>query len=240
MRCWAFVRTSWSHRWQDHFRNEGHPHRFFAKPTVPAYIERFRIGVVRGLLGKCKGTWLGTRGLVHIAAHDNKGLFLFPILTGRSEGPRGEYADGGIFPTWVCASGGQNEKIAYCIGDSDITTCWYVDETRESVGAYKGKPYLAKGEYPPSLYHQATHDAAFAVLESSFFIPGHGSSGKFHVYFAKATLASRRAGRSRRPSGKPEHRRRVSLPESLQGIPSQAHASSMSATRPRIPTMVRD
>eukprot|EP00439_Symbiodinium_sp_Y106_P018055 s7731_g2.t1 len=152
-----------------------HPHRFFAKPTVPAYIERFRIGVVRGLLGKCKGTWLGTRGLVHIAAHDNKGLFLFPILTGRSEGPRGEYADGGIFPTWVCASGGQNEKIAYCIGDSDITTCWYVDETRESVGAYKGKPYLAKGEYPPSLYHQATHDAAFAVLESSFFIPGHGT-----------------------------------------------------------------
>ena len=48
--------------------------------------------------------------------------------------------------------------------------------------------FLAKGEYPPRLYHRTTNDSAFAILESGFQA-GYGKSGKFHNYFAKATLA---------------------------------------------------
>ena len=38
------------------------------------------------------------------------------------------------------------------------------------------------------MYHRTTHDAAFSILETGFQ-PGFGNSGKFHSYFAKATLS---------------------------------------------------
>ena len=56
-----------------------------------------------------------------------------------------------------------------------------------NAAAFQGTPIQAKGEYPPRLYHRTTRDAAFAIIESEL-IPGFGRSGKYHNYFAKATL----------------------------------------------------
>ena len=118
-------------------------------------------------------------------------VLLTPILSGHpTADPRGEYIDTEIWPTWISASHGHNKNIAEHIGDSDIAMAWLTNEEREALGptaAYQGRPYLAKGEYPPRLYHRTMHDAAFASLEGGFQ-PGFGNTGKFHSYFDKATL----------------------------------------------------
>ena len=59
MRCWAFVRTSWSHRWQDHFRNEGIPIDFLQS-------QRCRRTLSASALAWSEGSWGNARepGLV--------------------------------------------------------------------------------------------------------------------------------------------------------------------------------
>eukprot|EP00439_Symbiodinium_sp_Y106_P036043 s1199_g4.t1 len=76
--------------------------------------------------------------------------------------------------------------------DADIATCWHTNDERSEIGdtaTYQDRPFLAsKGEYPPRLYHRTTNDSAFSIW-SRAFKQGYGKSGKFHNYFAKATLA---------------------------------------------------
>ena len=132
---------------------------------------------------------IGTRSLLSLCASDNTGRF---ILAGHpTADPRSEFIDTGIWPTWISASHGHNQKIASQIDDSGIALAWLTGEERDVLGdtaAFQGRPYLAKGEYPPRLYHRTTHDAAFSIIDTGFQ-PGYGSSGKIHSYFAKATLS---------------------------------------------------
>ncbi|CAE7521998.1 unnamed protein product, partial [Symbiodinium sp. CCMP2456] len=79
------------------------------------------------------------------------------------------------------------------IDDASIATKW-LDPRRRGIdripAAYKGRPFLCRGDegFPNRLYHRTTHDAAFNILEDGL-VPGFRHSGKFHCYFAKATLA---------------------------------------------------
>ena len=147
-----------------------------------------QIAEVIDVMWKTRHINMGTRTLLSICADDSKGRF---ILSGHPDAdPRGEFIDGGIWPTWIAASHGHNVKIASQVEDSAIAIAWFSAEERTTLGdtaAFEGRPYLAKGEYPPRLYHRTTHDAAFAIIESGFQ-PGYGSSGKIHAYFATATL----------------------------------------------------
>ena len=121
-------------------------------------------------------------------AHDNKGRFM---IAGTERDVRSEYIDTALWPLWIAAAHGHNDKIADQVDDNDIATRWYWDQTRSEMGnaaAFQGTPILAKGEYPPRLYHRTTRDAALAIVEGEL-IPGYGRSGKYHNYFAKATLA---------------------------------------------------
>ena len=139
------------------------------------------------LLGQLKNVWIGRRYLLSLIAYDNKGRFQF---AGTEEDVRSQYVDTGIWPLWIAATHGHSNKIADEIDDNDLAVSWFWDQTREELGgaaAFKGTPIQAKGEYPPRLYHRTTHDAAFAILESQL-TPGFGRSGKYHNYFAKATL----------------------------------------------------
>ena len=103
---------------------------------------------------------------------------------------RSQHVDTGVWPLWLAATHGHSNKIAEEIDDNDLAVAWFWDQTREELGgtaAFKGTPILAKGEFPPRLYHRTTHDAAFAILETQL-TPDFGRSGKYHHYFAKATL----------------------------------------------------
>ena len=125
------------------------------------------------LCGSSRKVNIGTRSLLSLCASDNKGRF---ILAGHPTA--GEFIDTGIWPTWISASHGHNQKIASQIDDSGIALAWLTGEERDVLGdtaAFQGRPYLAKG------------DAAFSIIETGFQ-PGYGSSGKIHSYFAKATL----------------------------------------------------
>ena len=122
-----------------------------------------QISEVIDVMWKTRHINMGTRTLLSICASDNKGRF---ILSGHPDAdPRGEFIDGGIWPTWIAASHGHSVKIASEIEDSAIAIAWFSAEERATLGdtaAFEGRPYLAKGEYPPRLYHRTTHDAAFS------------------------------------------------------------------------------
>ena len=139
------------------------------------------------LLGELKNVWIGRRYLLSIMAYDNKGRFQ---IAGTEKDVRSEYIDTAIWPLWIAAAHGHSNKIADEVDDNDLATCWYWDQSRSELGnaaAFQGTPIQAKGEYPPRLYHRTTRDAAFAILEGEL-TPGFGRSGKYHNYFAKATL----------------------------------------------------
>ena len=139
------------------------------------------------LLGKLKGCWLGRRYLLSLIAYDNKGRFQY---AGTLDNIRSQHVDTGVWPLWLAATHGHSNKIAEEIDDNDLAVAWFWDQPREELGgaaAFKGTPILAKGEFPPRLYHRTTHDAVLAILETQL-TPGFGRSGKYHNYFAKATL----------------------------------------------------
>ena len=122
-----------------------------------------------------------------IIAYDNKGRFQ---IAGTEKDVRSEYVDTGVWPLWIAAAHGHWNKIADEVDDNELATSWFWDQSRDELGgaaAFKGTPIQAKGEYPPRLYHRTTHDAALAVIEPEL-TPGFGRSGKYHNYFAKATL----------------------------------------------------
>ncbi|CAE7460434.1 pol [Symbiodinium sp. CCMP2456] len=133
---------------------------------------------------------IGHRMILSLVAHDNKGRF---ILFGHVGDPRNDYIDCGIWPLWISASHGHSARIMDKVDDSSIATVW-LDPRKRTVdrvpAAYKGKPFLCRGDegFPPRLYHRTTHDAAFQILEDGL-IPGFRDSGKYHNYFAKATLS---------------------------------------------------
>ena len=142
---------------------------------------------VLDLLGEVKKVWIGRRYLLSIMAYDNKGRFQ---ITGTEKDVRSEYIDTAIWPLWIAAAHGHSSKIANEVDDNEIATCWYWDQPRSELGnaaAFQGTPIQAKGEYPPRLYHRTTRDAALAIVEGEL-VPGFGRSGKYHNYFAKATL----------------------------------------------------
>ena len=142
---------------------------------------------VLDLLGEIKKVWIGRRYLLSIMAYDNKGRFQ---IAGTEKDVRSEYIDTAIWPLWIAAAHGHSSKIANEVDDNEIATCWYWDQPRSELGnaaAFQGTPIQAKGEYPPRLYHRTTRDAALAIVEGEL-VPGFGRSGKYHNYFAKATL----------------------------------------------------
>ena len=142
---------------------------------------------VLDLLGEIKKVWIGRRYLLSIMAYDNKGRFQ---IAGTEKDVRSEYIDTAIWPLWIAAAHGHSSKIANEVDDNEIATCWYWDQSRSELGdaaAFQGTPIQAKGEYPPRLYHRTTRDAALAIVEGEL-VPGFGRSGKYHNYFAKATL----------------------------------------------------
>ena len=141
-----------------------------AKSRFKTRIGRWiQISEVIDVMWKTRHINMGTRTLLSVCADDSKGRF---ILAGHPDAdPRGEFIDGGIWPTWIAASHGHNVKIASQIDDSAIAIAWFSGEERAVLGdtaAFQGRPYLARGEYPPRLYHRTTHDAAFAIIESGF------------------------------------------------------------------------
>ena len=149
---------------------------------------RIRISELIDVLWKTHQVNVGTRHILSIVACDSKERF---NITGHPNDPRREYIETDVWPSWICASHGHNSKIQDQLKDADIATCWYTNDDRAEIGdtaTCQGRPFLAKGEYPPRLYHRTTNDSAFAILESGFQA-GYGKSGKFHNYFAKATLA---------------------------------------------------
>ena len=112
------------------------------------------------------------------------------LIAGTEKDVRSEYIDTALWPLWIAAAHGHSNKIADEVDDNDLATCWYWDQSRSELGnaaAFQGTPIQAKGEYPPRLYHRTTRDAAFAIVEGEL-TPGFGRSGKYHNYFAKATL----------------------------------------------------
>ncbi|CAE7407592.1 GIP, partial [Symbiodinium sp. CCMP2456] len=115
------------------------------------------------LLKRRRNVVIGHRMLQSVVAHDNKCRFL---LAGHAKDE---------------------------VDDSSIATRW-LDPRRRAIdrvpAAYKGKPFLCRGDedFPNRLYHRTTHDAAFQILEDGL-IPGFRGSGKYHCYFAKATLS---------------------------------------------------
>ena len=65
--------------------------------------------------------------------------------------------------------------FAPVITDADIATAWYSYNTREELvdsAANEGRPFLARGEFPPRLYHRTTHDAAFLQSNNTRAIMG--------------------------------------------------------------------
>ena len=133
---------------------------------------------------------IGHRMILSLVAHDNKGRFL---LSGYKEDPRNDCIDCGVWPLWISASHGHSNRLKDIVDDSDIATSWL--DARDRVtshvpAAYKGRPFLCRGDsgFPPRLYHRTTHDAAFQIIEDGL-IPGFRDSGKYHCYFAKATLS---------------------------------------------------
>ncbi|CAE7263392.1 GIP, partial [Symbiodinium sp. CCMP2456] len=133
---------------------------------------------------------IGHRMIQSLVAHDNKGRF---ILSGHVGDPRKDYIDCGVWPLWISASHGHSARIKDQVDDSSIATVW-LDPRKRTVdrvpAAYKGKPFLCRGDegFPTRLYHRMTHDAAFQILEDGL-TPGFRGSGKYHRYFAKATLS---------------------------------------------------
>ncbi|CAE7419073.1 GIP [Symbiodinium sp. CCMP2456] len=125
-----------------------------------------------------------------LVAHDNKGRF---ILAGHIGDLRNDCVDCGIWPLWISASHGHSARIQDQVDDSSIATVW-LDPRRRAIdrvpAACKGKPFLCRGDegFPTRLCHRTTHDAAFQILEDGL-IPGFRGSGKYHCYFAKATLS---------------------------------------------------
>ena len=82
----------------------------------------------------------------------------------RLEDKRSEHIDRGVWPLWIAATHGHSNKISSVVDDNDIATSWYMNMSRSDLGdiaAFQGTPILARGEYPPRLYHPTTHDAAF-------------------------------------------------------------------------------
>ncbi|CAE7920554.1 unnamed protein product, partial [Symbiodinium necroappetens] len=149
------------------------PMDYILKP--PRYVDKhgkWIIGVVRGSIMECRsrmGKWIRLEELLN------------------------EYVDGGVWPIWVSASHGHSARIQAEIDDASIATKW-LDPRRRGIdripAAYKGRPFLCRGDegFPNRLYHRTTHDAAFNILEDGL-VPGFRHSGKYHCYFAKATLA---------------------------------------------------
>ena len=138
-------------------------------------------------LGELKNVWLGRRYLLSIMAFDNKGRFQ---IAGTEKDKRSGYVDTALWPLWIAAAHGHSNKIAEEVDDNELATCWYWDQSRAELGnaaAFKGTPIQARDEYPTRLYHRTTRDAALAIVEGEL-IPGYGRSGKYHNYFAKATL----------------------------------------------------
>ncbi|CAE7897698.1 unnamed protein product, partial [Symbiodinium sp. KB8] len=148
-------------------------------PTVylkepPKWLQRpakTLIGIVRGAIGSLPSRKGAT--FVSIIAYDNKGRFQ---IAGTEKDVRSEYVDTGVWPLWIAAAHGHWNKIADEVDDNELATSWFWDQSRDELG-----------EYPPRLYHRTTHDAALAVIEPEL-TPGFGRSGKYHNYFAKATL----------------------------------------------------
>ncbi|CAE7890840.1 GIP, partial [Symbiodinium necroappetens] len=179
-------------------------------PRFVDKVSKWIIGVVRGSILECRsrmGKWIrleellfllkrkhnvviGHRMFIAVVAYDNKCRYL---LAGHSEDPRNEFVDGGVWPIWVSASHGHSERIRGEMDDASIATKW-LDPRRRGIdripAAYKGRPFLCRGDadFPNRLYHRTTHDAAFSILEDGL-VPGFRRSGKYHCYFAKATLA---------------------------------------------------
>ncbi|CAE7349128.1 GIP [Symbiodinium sp. CCMP2456] len=187
------------------------PMDYLQKP--PRWVDRvskWMIGAVRGSVVESRsrvGKWIrveellfllkrrhnveiGHRMLQSVVAHDNKGRFL---LAGHAKDPRNDYIDCGVWPLWISASHGHSARIQDEVDDSSIATRW-LDPRRRAIdrvpAAYKGKPFLCRDDegFPARLYHRTTHDAAFQILEDGL-IPGFRGSGKYHCYFAKATLS---------------------------------------------------
>ncbi|CAE7370689.1 GIP [Symbiodinium sp. CCMP2456] len=173
-------------------------------------VSKWMIGAVRGSVVESRsrvGKWIrveellfllkrrhnvviGHRMLQSVVAHDNKCRFL---LAEHSKDLRNDYIDCGVWPIWISASHGHSARIQNEVDDASIATRW-LDPRRRAIdqvpAAYKGRPFLCRGdeEFPNRLYRRTAHDAAFQILEEGL-IPGFRGSGKYHCYFAKATLS---------------------------------------------------
>ena len=126
---------------------------------------------------------VGTRHILSVVAYDSKGRF---NIAGHPDDPLRDFIDTNLWPSWICAWHGHNAKIQSQLEDADLATCWCTNDDRSELGdtvTYQGRPFLAKDEFPPRLYHRTTMQRlCFSILENGFQA-GYGRSGKFHNYF---------------------------------------------------------